>query len=92
MAPGQRVVHVVAVVQVEPFLGAQPVPQAAQLDRVRFLVAEQQIGRFLARRLGPQLILARVRVSHFQVVQSDFHAVPGTLVRSNGERLALQSQ
>lgn len=90
MAPGQRVVHVVAVIQVESFLGAQPdVPQATQLDRIRFFVTEQRIGQFVPLRLGPQPILARVRVPHLQVVQGDFHAVPGALVRPDRERLAL---
>lgn len=90
MAPGQRVVHVVAVVQVESFLGAQPdVPQATQLDRIRFFVTEQRIGQFIPLRLGPQPVLARVRVPHLQVVQSYFHAVSGALVRPDRERLAL---
>lgn len=90
MAPGQGVVHVVAVVQVEPFLGAEPVPETAQLDGIRFLVTEQRIRRLFPGRFGPQLVLARVHVSHFQMIQSDFHAVPGALVRPDGERLALR--
>lgn len=93
MTSGQRVVvHIVAVVQVEPFFCADPVPQTAQLDGIRFLVAKQRVGRLFPRRFGPQLILSRIRVSHLQVVQSDFNTVSGTLVRSDGKRLALQQR
>jgi hypothetical protein len=89
MTPGQRVVHVVAVVQVKPFLSAKSVPQTAQLDGIRFLVTKQWIWRLFTWRLGPQLILTRIRVSHLQVIQCDFYAVFSTLVRSDGKRLTL---
>lgn len=89
MTPGQRVVHVVAVVQIESFFGAKSVPQAAQLDGIRFLMTEQRIRRIVPGRFRPQLILARVRIPHLQVVQSNFHTVPGALVRPDGERFAL---
>jgi len=89
MTPGQRVVHVVAVVQVKPFLGAESVPQATQLDGIRFLVTKQWIRRLFTWCLGPQLILARIRISHLQVIQCNFYAVFSALVRSDGKRLAL---
>lgn len=92
MTPGQGIVHIVAVIQVETFLGAESVSQTAQLDGIRFLMAEQWIRWLFSRRFRPQLILARVRVSHLQVVQSDFHAVSGALVRTDGKSLALNKR
>lgn len=89
MTPGQRVVHVVAVVQVKPFLSAKSVPQAAQLYGIRFLVTKQWIRWLFTWGLGPQLILTWVHVSHLQVIQCNFYAVFGTFVGSDGKRLAL---
>jgi sulfur transfer complex TusBCD TusB component (DsrH family) len=80
------------VVEVETFLGAEAVPQAAQLDGKGPLVADEGVRGLIAASASPQLKLCRVQPAHFQVLQRQLDAAARGLVGSHAERFALQQK
>ena len=69
MTPGDRVVHVIAVVQVEAVLAAETITQATELYGERTLVTDERVRRFVTGRLRPQLKMSAVQTTHLQMLQ-----------------------
>lgn len=94
LALGERVrsVDVVTVIQIEALFGAEPVPQATQLDGEGPFVAYERVRRFVAGRLGPKLEVLRVQTSHLQVLERQPDASPRSLLGAHAESFHLEQR